>query len=389
MTSYLISGDPSQCYGCRACEHVCPQKAITMSTNEEGFWYPELDAEKCVHCQLCVKVCPYDTPSDAHASSCAVAVQNQNNEALLESSSGGIFSALADYVLANQGYVAGCVFDDSFTAVHILTDQHEGVKRMRGSKYVQSDLNDVYLQIRDRLQQGALVLFTGTPCQADGLRGFLKKDYENLLTVDLICHGVPSPGLFRQYLESLAQKKGTITDIRFRDKRRNGWCSQGSVTYSKKTKTITPFNDSYYYCYYLQNSVSRMCCYSCKYASTRRVGDITIGDFWNIGDVLPDVDATAGFSAVLVNTEKGQRFLNQIADNVKMYETSVETVVKGNGNLSQPSPMSEKRQFIFSQIAAQGYDHVAKQECKFQYVRPFIRKHMPKGIKRFLKKLIR
>ncbi len=389
MTSYLKSMNPTQCYGCRACEHICPQEAIVMKPNEEGFWYPELITEKCVQCNLCTKACPYDNASDARDPIRAVAVQYQNKKALLNSSSGGVFSALADHVLGNNGYVAGCVFDESFTAMHILTDQHEGVERMRGSKYVQSDLNDVYLQIRDRLQQGTLVFFTGTPCQVDGLRGFLKKDYENLLTVDLICHGVPSPGLFRQYLDSLTQKKGTITDIRFRDKRRNGWCSQGSVTHSKKTKTITPFNDSYYNYYYLQNAVSRMSCYSCKYASAQRVGDITIGDYWNIGDILPDVDATAGFSAVLVNTEKGQRFLDQISDTLKVYDTSVDAVIKGNGNLSEPSPMSEKRKTIYARIAEEGYDRVAQQECKFQYVRPFIRKHMPKSIKKFLKRLIR
>lgn len=359
-----------------------------MKPNEEGFWYPELIAEKCVQCNLCAKVCPYDTATDVHDPMRAVAVQYQNDKALLDSSSGGVFSALADHVLDNNGYVAGCIFDDSLAAVHILTNQREGVEKMRGSKYVQSDLNDVYLQIQDRLQQGALVLFTGTPCQVDGLRGFLRKEYENLLTVDLICHGVPSPGLFRRYLDSLTQKKGAITDIRFRDKRRNGWCAQGSVSYSAKTKTTTPFNDSYYY-YYLQNSISRMCCYSCKYATVRRVGDITIGDYWNIRDILPNVDATAGFSAVLVNTEKGQRFLDQISDTLKLYDTSVDAVVKGNGNLSQPSPMSEKRKIIYARIAEEGYDRVARQECKFQYVRPFIRKHMPKGIKRFLKRFIR
>ena len=388
MTSYLLTRDPASCYGCRACEQICPQQAIAMKENSEGFVYPELIEEKCIKCNLCAKVCPYDSPSSANMPIRAVAAQYKDREALLSSSSGGVFSALADYVISNNGYVAGCIFDESLSATHILTEKKELVERMRGSKYVQSDLKDVYSQVQARLKDGATVLFTGTPCQVDGLRSFLKKEYDNLITVDLICHGVPSQRMLDLYVESVSEKKGNVSDIKFRDKRRNGWCAQGSITRSRKTKTISPFNSSYYY-FYLQNAISRMSCYSCKYSAVSRVGDLTIGDYWNIADEFPELDVSLGFSAILVNTEKGERVLAKISDKLSTYEASLESVVKGNGNLSAPSPLPESRRDIYSRVSQEGYASVAKKDCKYQYVRPFIRKHMPKGLKKLLKKVLR
>lgn len=389
MTSYIHGQDTAKCYGCRACEQICPKQAIEMKANPEGFLYPVLTEDKCIKCGLCSKVCPYDTPSSMNTPVQAVAAQYKNSDALRTSSSGGMFSAAADYILSNGGYVAGCIFDDALVATHILTNRPELVEKMRGSKYVQSDLRDVYTQIRDCLKEGAMVLYTGTPCQVDGLRCFLRKDYANLFTMDLICHGVPSPKLLSDYLTTVEAKKGAVSDIKFRDKQRNGWCSQGSITYSNKTKTITPFNNSYYYYYYLQNSISRMSCYSCKYATDSRVGDLTIGDYWNISNEFPDLDVSAGFSAVLINTEKGKKLFAEMSAGLNVYETKLDAVIKGNGNLSSPSPLPESRKDIYTRIAREGYGAVAKKDCKYQYVRPFVRKYMPKGVKKLLKKLLK
>ena len=389
MTSYIRGQDVAKCYGCRACEQICPKQAIEMKANPEGFLYPVLTREKCIKCGLCFKVCPYDTPSSMNTPVQAVAAQYKNGEALLASSSGGLFSAAADYVLAHDGYVAGCIFDDSLVATHILTNRRELVEKMRGSKYVQSDLQSVYTQIRDRLKEGALVLFTGTPCQVDGLCCFLRKDYANLFTIDLICHGVPSPKLLSDYLAVVKAEKGIVSDLKFRDKNRNGWGSRGTIVINNKQKNISPYNNSYYQLYYLRNSVSRMSCYSCKYSTDSRVGDLTFGDYWNMPDEFPDLDVSAGFSAVLVNTEKGKKFFAEISDGLNVYETSLESVVRGNGNLSNPSSLPESRKNIYLRIAEEGYSSVAKKDCKYQYVKPFVRKHIPKGLKKLLKKILR
>lgn len=388
MNTYIKTQDPFKCYGCHSCENICPKHAIQMKPNEEGFLYPVISEEKCVRCGLCVKACPYDSPSTTNTPIRTVAGQYKNRDALLSSSSGGLFSALADYILSKDGYVSGCIFDDSFCAIHILTKHHASVEKMRGSKYVQSTMGDVYKQIQQVLLEGSLVLFTGTPCQVDGLKTFLRKEYDNLYTVDLICHGVPSPKILEDYLDTVQRKKGEITELTFRNKKRNGWCSQGSIGCSGKVKTITPYNNSYYYYYYLENRISRYCCYECKYSNVNRVGDITIGDYWNIGDVLPNINATDGYSAVLINTAKGDELFNGISGNLSVYETTLENVVKGNGNLSNPCSMPENRKDIYSKISQNGYEETAKKECKYQYIKPFIRKHMPKGFKKIIKKIL-
>lgn len=246
MTSYLLHANDSQCYGCRACEQICPKSAITINPNEEGFLYPVLEETRCVKCGLCQKVCPFDSKLEKHSEEIRVfAAQYKNKSSLRTCSSGGIFTAIANYVLENGGEVAGCIYDENFIAVHILTDNPTIVEKMKGSKYVQSDTTHICLEIQGKLKAGKLVLFSGTPCQVDGLKQFLQKSYDNLITVDLICHGVPSPLFFEKYIKYIERKKGKITDIRFRDKERNGWCSQGSISYlqndRKRTASISPF----------------------------------------------------------------------------------------------------------------------------------------------------
>ena len=312
----------------------------------------------------------------------------------MDSASGGMFKALADYVIANNGYVAGCVFDDSFNAVHILSNSTEDLVRMQGSKYVQSKIGDVYKQIRHRLSENVIVLFSGTPCQVAGLKEFLMKDYDNLLTIDLICHGVPSPKFFQNYLNSTYYNKNKdVVDFKFRNKRKNGWCSQGSVSINKNgtitEKRITPYTDSYYYFYYLANDISRICCYSCKYSSASRVSDITIGDYWNIQNILPDFNCKDGASVTLINTDKGQRIINAIANRLYQRETSLQQAVRANGNLQEPCKMPETRISIYKEVDKYGYDAVAKRECHFQYIKPTIRRMLPSSLKKLIKMLIR
>ena len=392
MTEYLSTKDSTKCYGCRACEKICPQKAISFRPDEEGFLYPVLSEALCVNCGLCEKVCPYDNTFSGVEPCSVYAIQHKKEDILLNSSSGGAFSLIADYVIEKGGAVCGCVFDEEFRAVHIVTEDETVIEKMRGSKYVQSDTADAFTEIKSRLEKGQAVLFTGTPCQVDGLKRYLIKDYENLITIDLICHGVPSPLLLREYIKTVEDKKGTITDIKFRDKKSNGWRSEGTITCEKgannKKYVISPFRDSYYNLYYVRNNVSRMSCYCCKYATQKRVGDFTIGDYWNIPDVVPELDYEKGVSVVLANNQKAQDIIREIKDSVVIYETELVAAVRGNGNLSRPSEMPDSRKNIYKKILKNGFEKTAKEECKFSYVVPFIKRHTPKGIKKYLKKFI-
>lgn len=392
MTEYLLQHDPKQCYGCRGCEHICPKSAITMVPDSEGFLYPVLDEALCVHCGRCAAVCPYGKSTPDNQPRKTYAAQHINASILQASSSGGAFSAAADAMLAQGGVVAGCIFDESITAVHVVSGQRDIIEKMRGSKYVQSDTKDVYPQIERLLKEGTPVLFTGTPCQVDGLKQYLNKEYDNLFTADLICHGVPSPELLSQFVAAETKKRGKITALRFRDKARNGWTSSGSIVSVRngkpKTRTFSKYNSSYYY-YYLRNSISRMCCYSCKYSSTMRVADITIGDYWNIGDVVPQLDFHEGFSVILVNTEQGQKLFEMMSSSLHVFETKLASAVAGNGNLIKPSDLPASRKDLYTRIREQGYEAVAGQDCKYRYVVPFLRKHTPRAVKRLLKRIKR
>ena len=394
MTNYLKTANKASCYGCRACEKICPDSAVALSPDSEGFLYPVLDSSRCVGCGLCLKVCPFDNNFDEDRTPLKVyAAQYKNENALNNSSSGGIFSAVADLVLKEGGAVCGCIFNENFKTVHIVTKNAEEAEKMRGSKYVQSDTADTFTEIKRLLESGTRVLFTGTPCQVDGLKRFLLRDYDNLITIDLICHGVPSPRFFEEFLKDEERKNGKITDIRFRDKPRNGWRSQGSISFlkngRKSTRVISPYNSSYYQLYYLADSISRMSCYSCKYASTNRVGDITIGDYWNVGSLKPEIAPEKGVSVLLVNSPLGEKLLNELGYSVALCETSLENAVANNGNLSRPSDMPKSRGDIYKRLEAEGYSAVAKQDCKYSYVMPFLKKHMPKRLKSVLKALLR
>lgn len=392
MTEYFLKKGASECYGCRACEKICSQKAISIEPDAEGFLYPVLNEDLCVNCGLCKKVCPYDNAFSGVEPCSVYAIQHKKEDILLDSSSGGMFSIIADYIRENGGAVCGCVFDDDFRAIHTVTEDMSVIEKMRGSKYVQSDTADSFEEIKNRLEKGQRVLFTGTPCQVDGLKRYLQKDYKNLITLDLICHGVPSPLLLKEYIKTVENQKGKVTDLKFRNKKENGWRSEGTLTYKKgednKKLTISPFKDSYYNLYYFKNNVSRMTCYSCKYATHKRVGDFTIGDYWNIPDIVPEMDYEKGVSVVLVNTPRAEKLLDEVKDRVIAFETDLSSAIKGNGNLSRPTEMPETRKTIYKKIAESGYEATTKEECNFSYVMPFIKRHMPKGLKKSLKKLL-
>lgn len=391
---FLTNKEHHTCYGCRACEQACSTGAIQMKSNDEGFLYPVLDESLCVKCGLCEKVCPYSKEDLNGDEQQVFAAKHKSNETLMRSSSGGVFSALADFVLSKGGYVAGCVFDRDLKACHIISKDVKEIARMRGSKYVQSDMGDSYKKVKELLGKGLWVLFTGTPCQVAGLKSFLGKNYETLITADLICHGVPSPELFQQAVGFYEKSdNGKVLSLSFRDKKYGGWSTCGEIKIQKKNKILikhnTPFNDYYYQYFIVKNSVYRMSCYSCKYATQNRVADITIGDFWNIADVFPDFDFKNGASVIILNTEAGKRVFSEIKENFIYRESDIETAKKGNGNLCHPSALPESRKTVYKRINEIGFAAAAKQDCKIRRFVPALKRMIPKDLKQTIKKFLK
>ncbi len=388
MTTYLLTGNKEKCCGCTACESVCNKSAITMLPDSEGFLCPILNKDMCVECGLCKSVCPYDKSPVLSEPTEVYGACDINKQSLLNSSSGGVFGVLADRIIKDGGFVCGVVFDECFKAIHILSDKKEDLEKMHGSKYVQSNLKYVFIEIEESLKNRKKVLFTGTPCQVDGLKSYLKKEYDGLYTVDLICHGVPSPLFMERYLEYIKETKGDINAISFRDKKKNGWVASGSIHLkNNKSYSTSYFNDSYYQLF-MDGVLFRECCYSCQYATSKRVSDITIGDYWNADSIMSLEQYSDGMSVVLLNTAKGKALFESVKKKLYTKESTLSHAVEGNVNLSRSSEKPGKRDTVYDDLNRNGFAFVVKNYCKFSYLVPFIKSHTPKGLKKLLKKFL-
>ncbi|MEG0570840.1 MAG: Coenzyme F420 hydrogenase/dehydrogenase, beta subunit C-terminal domain, partial [Oscillospiraceae bacterium] len=303
------------------------------------------------------------------------------------------FSALANYVLEKNGVVVGCEYDEKFNPIHVIINNKEDMLPIRGSKYVQSDTLDTYTRVKEFLTSGTYVLYTGTPCQIAGLKCFLKNEYETLITVDLVCHGVPSNKIFHEYLSFLEKKhRGKVIDYKFRDKQKHGWASAGSYIINKKEKNIIkstfPTNDYYYY-YYLKGDIYRESCYKCKYACSTREGDFTIADFWNVQKYHPEIYNKNGVSLVFLNNEKSKNIFNDLKFNLVYFESKLEYAVNENGNLKVPSQRPKERDDVYQRIEKDGFKKTAQKDCKLTYIIPTIKRAIPASFKRKLLTLIK
>lgn len=336
----------NSCCGCTACASICPQSCITLLPDKEGFLYPKIDASKCIECGQCVKVCPYNDGEDERLPLYALAATNKDDKIRLSSSSGGIFSVLANYIVQHNGVVFGATFDKSFKVIHDYSASDEGISKFRGSKYVQSDLNDTFKKIRDYLICNRLVLFSGTPCQVLGLKRFLGRDYLNLYTVDLICHGVSSPKVWEWYLKIQNQR---IVKVNFRDKT-NGWRNfHFSIMNEDKDGVISlyiseEFNESPFTKAYHNNLSLRPSCYNCIAKKGCSGSDITLGDFWGMENVGLD-DDNKGTSIILVNTVKGKELL--ASQDITASEVDFSTAISYNQAWSQSYPIPHNRALFF------------------------------------------
>ena len=357
--------DPLKCTGCQACRLICPEQCIGFTEDKEGFPVPEKDMARCTDCGECASLCPENNRSDLTQNECVrvVGAKYKNDALLSKSASGGGFAGIAKTVLEKpDSAVFGCAFDDNMIARHVYVTDLKEITPLQNSKYVQSDVGDAYLQARALLDEGKTVFFTGMPCQIAGLYAFLGRDHDNLLTADLICHGVPSPMLFRKYLGWLGRKHGgEITDYDFRCKEKNGWGYMIKATIKTgtgtKTKTIIPYVDPYFNSF-LSTYTFRECCYACQYANSSRTADLTLGDFWGVEESHPEFHDLKGVSVVLINTKKGENFFSAMQDDFDIVESTYEKAAARNWNLSQPSLRPPQRDLAYSVAGGEEIDFI-------------------------------
>jgi len=348
METELISAD--LCTGCGACRSVCPAGAAEMKENEEGFLFPCIDKSKCIKCGLCSRACPYNTPKEALVKEPDVYAAWADDEIRKQSSSGGVFSLIAGYILKNAGFVSGAVMDNETLSVnHIVSDNSDDISKMRASKYIQSCLNDCFEKIKQLLENNKPVLFTGTPCQCAGLKSFLGRNYKNLYIIDILCHSVPSGRVFRKFISGIIDKDSIIKEIDFRSKA-SIWAPEYLMTIKtdKKEYNITP-DENYFYKGFFSGLISRKSCSKCIYSCLHREGDLTLGDFWHIKRQNKTLDDGLGTSLILVNNEKGAFLLNEIKKDLKLLKKMPLAAVT-NLNLKKPSPKHKNRDLFFKNL---------------------------------------
>ena len=357
--------DPSKCCGCSACVNVCQHHAISMQLDKLGFPYPVVDMDNCVDCGLCDAVCAFvpdvsaaqTVPNDTKVE--VLAARHDDADILAQSQSGGAFSAIAVQVLNDGGVVYGAAFDQSHLVRHIKVDSVEGLSALRGSKYVQSDLSDIFRQVRSDLRSGTKVLFCGTPCQVAGLRSFIPVTMQDgLYLVDFVCHGVPSPSVWKDYLDYMS-RQGTIVKANFRDKSVAGWKEhKETFIYNNGKKNVA---DSFRVLFY-KNIMLRHSCSVCPYNIMNHKSDVTIADFWGVDEIIPQMDGPEGTSMVICNTSDGQELMVRASDvlNIVTAVLDYDFMSRRNPNLVRPARIDKDRMAFENEFAQGGFIRVAR-----------------------------
>lgn len=337
-----------ECYGCSACHNICPTGCISMVPDEEGFSYPIINQTECTDCEECVSVCQVHNEVISSAHNQRYFAAKNSDEVRVNSSSGGMFTAVSDHVLANDGVIVGAALNSDFTVSHIIARNAGTRDLLRGSKYVQSDLKELYSELQEVLSDSKQVLFVGTPCQVAGLKLFLGKNYENLITCDLVCRGVPSPRVFRSFIEYVQEKGGdALTEFKFRDKKL-GWRGYTvSTQYANGKKKHVALNTlwlrSFHYLF-IHNFINRPSCSRCKHASYERCSDITLGDYWAVKKYYPQFEDRLGVSLVITNTGKGEQVFQSISPGLVHVEIGRQEA-KQNALSTLPRPNNQREAF--------------------------------------------
>ena len=336
------------CTGCTACANICPKKAIKMGIDEEGFKYPVIDQNKCVNCGLCQKTCPVLGKSNNTSINDCYVSYAKDEKLRKNASSGGVFPLIANYVLKNNGIVIGAAFDNN-KLKHIAIKEKKFLNQLQGSKYLQSDLDNIFKYIKENVNDKK-ILFVGVPCQVAGLKAFLKREYENLICIDLVCHGVPSPKLFEKYCEELEKlNNDKLINYNFRDKS-TGWDTYSVKATFKNSSFIELSRNNNYSKLFLSDIALRESCYQCNFKIGNKYSDITLGDFWGVQNYYPDMYNKSGVSAVILNTNKGLEIYNSIKEDMVYQKCQLEEIIAGNASLKKSCIRPKNREDFFEKI---------------------------------------
>ena len=374
------------CSGCHACYSICPKFAISMKKNSEGFLYPSIDNNKCIKCFKCEAICPVlNLVVKEYEETKAFAVINKDEEIRLESSSGGVFSLLAEKIIAEGGIVFGARFADDFSVIHSFTDDVKALFAFRGSKYLQSSIGDCYKKCKSFLDNGKIVLFSGSPCQIVGLKKYLNKDYDNLFTVDFICHGVPSPVLWKKYLGYRERKsKAKIENVFFRDKKCGWKLFSLSIKFEDGEDYTVSLKKDPYMQLFLKNVCLRDSCYDCKCKSVKRISDITLADFWGIKNVLSEFDDDKGTSFVIVHSSKGKQILEFLLNKMQIKEINLLDGIRYNQSIYKSVKRPLLRNRFYNDLNKYPFEKIIK-----KYAETKIIERLYKVVRRCLGKIKR
>ena len=350
------------CVGCSACANACPKNCLNMVADNAGFLHPEIQMDNCINCGACEKVCPViNRKSKGKESIQAYAVYSKNDNIRISSSSGGLFYTIAKYIIENCGIVYGAAFDENLYLSHKGVESIEDLYLLQGSKYIQSDIKLCFREIKNHLATNRLVLFCGSPCQVEGLLCYLKKTYDNLFTLDFICHGVPSPKAWQEYIKH--QEKvfsSKACSVSFRDKE-TGWISYSyRIKFSNNHEYLkTNYKDTYSKAF-IQNISLRKSCYHCMFKTANRNSDITMGDLWGIKNILPDITDDKGVSVAFIQSEKGRYLWEQVKEYLWLQEISSDLAIANNSAMVKSVCEHNFRDYFFRNLGKQNFERLVE-----------------------------
>ncbi len=378
--SYKVFENKNNCCGCSACKSICPKNAISMVADDEGFLYPKTDHALCVECGLCKKVCDFAKDSVKEDLSPAVFAAKADDATRKNSASGGLFALLSEKTLEKGGVVYGAAFDKNVKLCHTRATNKAERDAQRGSKYLQSDMGDCFKAVKQDLESGLYVLFSGTSCQVAGLKSYLSGiDTQKLILVDILCHGTPSPLIFEEYIKFVEKKRGKKVALYHSRAKDKGYIFNERIDYTDGSRDIKTLLAECWSNVFYSNNALRPSCYECKYTGLPRPSDITIADFWGIENIAPDFYDKNGISLVIINSDKGTEFFDEIKDGLSLSDQSFDKAVIKNKNLVVPTKRPLTRERFWQEYRTKGADHI------FAYYGGY---NIKQKVKRIIKKFI-
>lgn len=372
MTEIL---ERQKCTGCGACAVACPKKCITMQSDGDGFLYPVIESSLCVDCGICKSTCPVIAKSEKDMNTPeAFAAVGADEKVRMNSSSGGVFSALAKEVLKDGGVVFGAAFNDDLEVVHTAVETVDELYKLRGSKYVQSKTGNCFALVSEFLEKGRRVLFSGTPCQVAGLKNYLKKDYPNLISLDFICHGVPSPDLWKRYVGFCEKRTGSkVKTANFRDKSESWGSFSMRLAFENGSVQCQNLHKDFYLRAFLSDVALRESCYDCSFKTVGRVADITLADYWDVSKIHPEMFDNKGTSLLLVHSKAGAGLLNAVSDGIEIKPTDLNRALKSNSAAVKSAARPKMRENFLADVKILRFNKAVNKYCDGYYKKLFKR----------------